>query len=328
MGEMTVAAGYGPAGCPRAIVLTFDNLGEASALERGTWSGREPLGEDPSVTRALPRLLHALDAAALTATFFAEAVNCELNPQALAQIAGRGHELGVHGWRHEPWGDLGPEEEAALLARATAAFRGAGLPAVGFRPPGGSLTGRTEGLLRAAGYRWYSAAAQDPPRAEPPRPEALRTEPRPTEPPRTVPRPTEPPDRAAHRLPRPTEPPRTVPRPTEPPRTVPRVQDGVVSVPFSWDLVDAYHLMDRFADLRTARGDAAAPAPPAVVAERLTAALRDATAGVQTVVLHPFLMLDDAWWAAVRALLELIAELSRDGAAWVVGGADFAAWLS
>ena len=51
----------------RAIVLTFDNLGEATALQRGTWDPRTPLGSDPSVTRALPWLLDALDHSALPA---------------------------------------------------------------------------------------------------------------------------------------------------------------------------------------------------------------------------------------------------------------------
>ena len=54
-----MSAGYGPDGLARAIVLTFDNLGEASALQRGTWNAGTPLGADPSVTRALPRLLDA-----------------------------------------------------------------------------------------------------------------------------------------------------------------------------------------------------------------------------------------------------------------------------
>ena len=86
--------GYGPNGLARAIVLTVDNLGEASALERGTWSARTPLGEDPSVTTALPRLLDALDDSSLNATFFVEGVNCELNPEALAEIAGAGTRSG------------------------------------------------------------------------------------------------------------------------------------------------------------------------------------------------------------------------------------------
>ena len=65
------------------VVLTFDNLGEASELERGTWPPDEPLGRHPSVLTALPRLLSELDVLGLRATFFVEAINCELYPDAL-----------------------------------------------------------------------------------------------------------------------------------------------------------------------------------------------------------------------------------------------------
>ena len=104
--------GHGPEALERAIVLTFDNLGEASSLERGTWNPHTPLGEDPSVTVALPRLLDALDHSRLAATFFVEAVNCELNPEALAEIACSGHELGAHGWQHEEWASSMPPMSA------------------------------------------------------------------------------------------------------------------------------------------------------------------------------------------------------------------------
>src|ERR1700753_1464906 len=109
--------GYGPDGRKRAIVLTFDNLGEASLLQRGTWDPRTPLGEDPSVTTALPRLLDALHESRLAAPVFVEGVNAELTPRALREIAARGHELGAHGWRHEQWGELSaqPRHERELL---------------------------------------------------------------------------------------------------------------------------------------------------------------------------------------------------------------------
>src|SRR5690348_5458059 len=112
----------GPDPGARAFVLTFDNLGEASALQRGTWDPDTPLGSDPSVTRALPWLLDALDTSGLRATFFVEGINCELNPGALRAISARGHELGVHGWEHEAWGGLGrvgADSERELLERAT-----------------------------------------------------------------------------------------------------------------------------------------------------------------------------------------------------------------
>ena len=80
----------------------------------------------------------------------------------------------------------------------------------------------------------------------------------------------------------------------------PSVRDGLATVPFDWDLVDAYHLMERFARAADRRGDGAEPAGAAAAGERLARALRDGT-GVQTVIMHPFLMLDEAWREQVRA---------------------------
>jgi peptidoglycan/xylan/chitin deacetylase (PgdA/CDA1 family) len=144
-----------------ALALTFDNLGEASAQRRGAWPADAPPGTHPSVTEALPRLLDALDEHALRATFFVEAVNCERYPEAVRGIAARGHEVGHHSWSHETWGELGAEEEAALLRRGLDAFAALGVEIAGFRPPGGELTQRTPRLLRAAGLRWCSPEGDD-----------------------------------------------------------------------------------------------------------------------------------------------------------------------
>lgn len=245
----------------RTIVLTFDNLGEASALQRGTWDPQTPLGSDPSVTRALPWLLDALDASGLRATFFVEAINCALNPEALRAISARGHELGVHGWEHEEWGELDADTERDLLERATRAFAAFGLGARGFRPPGGALTARTPALLRELGYEWCSPAGDG----------------------------------------------------------APLVSHGLVAVPFDWELVDAYHLMDRFADLRERRGDGAAALGAEAAGRRMATALRDGV-GQQTVIMHPFLMLDEAWRDQVQRLLEELAALGC-----VLPGGAFAA---
>jgi peptidoglycan/xylan/chitin deacetylase (PgdA/CDA1 family) len=247
----------------RLIVLTFDNLGEASALQRGTWDAQTPLGSDPSVTRALPWLLDALDHSGLRATFFVEAINCDLNPEALRAISARGHELGVHGWEHEEWGALDPDTERELLERATRAFVALGLSPHGFRPPGGQLTARTPGLLRELGFQWCSPA-QENGRGQTP------------------------------------------------------VSEGVAIVPFDWELVDAYHLMERFADLRARRGDSRAPIDAEAAGERMAEALRGATA-LRTVIMHPFLMLDAAWRGQVRRLLQGMAALGG-----VVPGGVFA----
>ena len=260
----------------RALVLTFDNLGEASELERGTWPAGEPLGRHPSVLQVLPRLLDELDEHGLTATFFVEAINCELYPDALREIAARGHELGDHGWRHEPWASLPPACERELLERSTDAFAQLGIEIGAFRPPGGELTARTEGWLRDLGYTWCSPAGSGV-----------------------------------------------------------RAGDGLALVPFDWELVDAYHLMESFAGVRARRGDRAEAMRPEAVAERLSRALsggepaQPLTAGgaVQTLILHPFLMLDEEWFQGVRRLLAQLAGLARESRAWVVPGGRFAAWF-
>jgi peptidoglycan/xylan/chitin deacetylase (PgdA/CDA1 family) len=129
------------------IALTFDNLGEAADLERGLSPADAPLGRHPSVTTVLPRLLQELDDLGLRATFCVEALNCELYPEALTGIAARGHELAMHAWRHEAWGDLGAGREDELLGSGRAAFDALGLDVRGFRPPGGRLTAASPALL-------------------------------------------------------------------------------------------------------------------------------------------------------------------------------------
>jgi peptidoglycan/xylan/chitin deacetylase (PgdA/CDA1 family) len=222
------------------VRLTFDNLGEAAELERGTWPAGEPLGHHRSVTTVLPRLLDELDVHSLQATFFVEGINCELYPEALREIAARGHELGVHGWRHELWGQLPADRERELLTRADGAFRSLELAPSGFRPPGGAATGQTAALLGELGYAYWSRAAP------------------------------------------------VTPAP------------GLDDLTFEWELVDAYWLMERFADQRRARGDPDEALTPSAVGERLA---RGRPAEV--LVLHPFLMLDEAWWEQVCRLLQL-----------------------
>jgi peptidoglycan/xylan/chitin deacetylase (PgdA/CDA1 family) len=141
-----------------AVLLSFDNLGEAADLERGI--AQPPIGDDPSVTVGLPRALDALAALELRATFFVEGLNAELYPQALRDIAAAGHEVGLHGWRHEVWDALSPAEEDELLGRGVAALTGLGLEVEGFRPPGGGLGESSVAALAAHGLRWCSPAGE------------------------------------------------------------------------------------------------------------------------------------------------------------------------
>jgi peptidoglycan/xylan/chitin deacetylase (PgdA/CDA1 family) len=141
-----------------AVSLTFDNLGEVTALQRGEWPEGAPLGEHWSVTESLPRILSALADAGEQATFFVEGLNAELYPDTLRELAAAGHEVGLHGWCHEPWSSLEPAHERELLERGVDAFDALGLRPVSFRPPGGDLTAASLDLLRELGFEYVSPA--------------------------------------------------------------------------------------------------------------------------------------------------------------------------
>ncbi len=159
-----------PGGARGALSLTFDNLGEAAEIELGAVAADAPLGDHFTAKRVLPALLDSLGERDLAATFFVEGLNAELYPDELSEIAGRGHEVGYHAWRHEQWTSLGSEEQADNLRRGAAAFAELGIEPAGFRPPGGGLdpidATRTETsspaafatALRSLGLRYCSPA--------------------------------------------------------------------------------------------------------------------------------------------------------------------------
>jgi peptidoglycan/xylan/chitin deacetylase (PgdA/CDA1 family) len=142
------------------VSVTFDNLGEVTALARGEWPEGKPLGGHFSVTRTLPRIMDLLEATGLRATFFVEGLNAELYPEALRGLADAGHEVAYHGWCHETWSELEADEERALLERGVRALADLGLRPVGFRPPGGRLTPASTHALRDLGFAYCSPAGE------------------------------------------------------------------------------------------------------------------------------------------------------------------------
>jgi peptidoglycan/xylan/chitin deacetylase (PgdA/CDA1 family) len=126
-----------------ALCLSFDNLG---------------VDEASSAAQALPGLLKRLGERDLTATFFAEGVNAELDPRALQEVGAAGHEVAYHAWRHETWGELSTAEQAENLARGVEAFAELGLEIAGLRPPGGQLGPGGVEVPREAGLTYASPA--------------------------------------------------------------------------------------------------------------------------------------------------------------------------
>jgi peptidoglycan/xylan/chitin deacetylase (PgdA/CDA1 family) len=143
-------------GDPARVALTFDD------------------GPDPRTT---PHFLRALDELAVRATFFVLGSRLAAQPRLGARMAAEGHELAVHGWRHErPWFPR-PRRDVQDLARtAELIAEVCGVRPVWYRPPYGILTGGRWNAARATGLRpvlwtawgrdWTDAATPDSVRAE------------------------------------------------------------------------------------------------------------------------------------------------------------------
>ncbi|MFI0228558.1 polysaccharide deacetylase family protein [Streptomyces sp. NPDC017086] len=122
--------GFAGTGHPRHIALTFDD------------------GPDPEST---PRFLDALDALGVRATFFVLGEHAVRHPGVVRETVRRGHELGVHGWRHtRPWRPA-PARDAEEVARAVRVVHDlTGRRPRWYRPPYGILTaGRWRAARRA-----------------------------------------------------------------------------------------------------------------------------------------------------------------------------------
>ncbi len=90
--------GFGPRRSARAIVVSFNNLSEASEFRRGGRAAKTELGRHPCVTVALSSLPDDLGAPGSVATFFVEALNRELYPEAVLFASERGTAAIPLGW--------------------------------------------------------------------------------------------------------------------------------------------------------------------------------------------------------------------------------------
>lgn len=113
------------------VVLTFDD-------------GPEPGGTD--------RVLHALDAAGATATFFVLLTRVRRYRSLLDEVVAAGHEVALHGVDHRALPTLPPGEVAGLLRAGRAELEdAAGRPVRWYRPPYGRQTVRNWRAVTAAG---------------------------------------------------------------------------------------------------------------------------------------------------------------------------------
>jgi peptidoglycan/xylan/chitin deacetylase (PgdA/CDA1 family) len=128
--------------------------------------GRRDTGQEQifayGMRAGLWRMLDALDAAGIRATFFMCGRAVERAPAQAAEVVRRGHEPAVHGWRWRPHADYASEaEEAADIDRCVAVTEQAtGVRPVGFFCRGGESSW-TRGLLAARGFLYTSNGFDD-----------------------------------------------------------------------------------------------------------------------------------------------------------------------
>ncbi|MBJ7597040.1 MAG: polysaccharide deacetylase [Candidatus Nephthysia bennettiae] len=137
-----------------SVALTFDFDAESvwlgsfkvdtpSALSRGAYGANE----------GVPRILKLLDRYQLPATFFIPGDTADRHPKETRNIAAAGHEIGHHGYCHEPPHTLTEREEKTMLERGLDALdRIVKCKPRGYRSPSWELSTNTYRLLAEYGF--------------------------------------------------------------------------------------------------------------------------------------------------------------------------------
>lgn len=125
--------GLSGVGRPGHVALTFDD------------------GPDPAST---PAVLDGLDALGWQATFFCLGEQARRSPDLVREIASRGHEVGVHGYRHRSHlrrSVVGVIDDVSAAKRLLEDLTGS--PLRWLRPPYGALSGPTLVAARVCGLQ-------------------------------------------------------------------------------------------------------------------------------------------------------------------------------
>ncbi|MFD6935377.1 polysaccharide deacetylase family protein [Streptomyces goshikiensis] len=151
-------------GASAVVVLSVDVDAESPVLARGehyinhlTTMSHQAYG--PRV--GVPRILDLLDRYSLPATFFVPGVSAERWPSVMETVAGRGHEIAMHGFTHRHPVHLSESEQREEIERSLETFSKFGVEPVGYRAPNWEMTRFTLDLLGEFGLRYDSSLMDD-----------------------------------------------------------------------------------------------------------------------------------------------------------------------
>jgi peptidoglycan/xylan/chitin deacetylase (PgdA/CDA1 family) len=135
-----------------SLWLTTFRSSSPSDLSRGEYGPRV----------GVPRILEMLAHHAVPATFFVPGMIAELYPETVRSIRDAGHEIGLHGYRHERQVGLGRDAEQLMIENGAAILTSAiGAAPAGFRSPAWELSTDSVTILEDLGFRYDSSMMAD-----------------------------------------------------------------------------------------------------------------------------------------------------------------------
>ncbi len=158
-------SGIWPGNTQCVALLTFDVDGVSSWLRRNADFARLPslmsMAEyGPSV--AAPRILDLLDRYDIPASFYVPGYVAETHVDLVREIVRRGHEVGHHGYLHEPPASLTAAEERETLEKGSAILSDiTGAAPRGYRSPSWELSESSLDLLAEYGFLYDSSLMGD-----------------------------------------------------------------------------------------------------------------------------------------------------------------------
>ncbi|HEX3592909.1 MAG TPA: polysaccharide deacetylase family protein [Pseudonocardiaceae bacterium] len=155
-----------PGGTRAALCVTFDFDGESPFLWRRRNDLPVEIGELEQrrygPRRGVHHVLDMLDGLDVTATFFVPGWIADRYRGAVEAVHAAGHELALHGWCHEPPGQLSTPDLRDTLRRAGDLLAEiSGTWPVGYRSPSFALTPAAFGVLTELGLRYDSSLMGD-----------------------------------------------------------------------------------------------------------------------------------------------------------------------
>lgn len=105
--------------------------------------------------------------------------------------------------------------------------------------------------------------------------------------------------------------------------------ETLVVLPFAWRLIDAYHYLPRFGDLRETFTGSSEPLSPIRFREMISAALEGTIrdGGHLTLLFHPFLEEQEDRFEIMRRALDELRILVEDRVVWCAPHRDVASWV-